>query len=69
MMVRAVILYVVVLIALGAVWPALRSFGIDGLPGDFSTQFGTMPVTVPIASAALVSIAVGALFWLTGRRS
>lgn len=69
MVVRVVVLYGAVLAALGVLWPVLRGLGISGLPGDFVTHVGALQVPVPIASAALVSVIVGALFWLTGRKS
>ncbi len=67
MVARAFILYGLVLIALCLLWPALRRFGVSGLPGDFTAEIGVLQLTVPITSAALVSVVAGAIFWFTNR--
>ncbi len=68
MLIRLVVLYGMVLVALCAIWPVLQSFGVDRLPGDTAIVIGGIRVTVPLSSAALVSFVVSAALWATRRQ-
>ena len=66
-MVRAIFVYVMTLLALALLWPALRRFGMTGLPGDWITEFGARLVTVPFSSAAVAALVIGAALWFANR--
>ena len=68
MLIRLLVIYGLVLVALSALWPVLQGFGIDRLPGDTAMVIGGIRLTVPWASAALVSLVVGAALWVTRRQ-
>ncbi len=64
---RALILLGAVLIALGLAFHFGGSLPLGRLPGDFRVERPGFRLYVPIATCALVSIALSIVLWLASR--
>ena len=52
---RMLILFGLVLVGLGALWPLVKRTGLGRLPGDFVFERGGVRFYFPLASSLLVS--------------
>jgi hypothetical protein len=64
---RALIVFGVVLIALGLLWPVLVKLGLGRLPGDIVIERGNFQLYLPLATSLLVSLLISAVLWLINR--
>ena len=51
-------------IAVGLLWPWLRTFPLGRLPGDIVIAREHFRLYLPLSSSVLVSLVVSLLFWL-----
>jgi hypothetical protein len=64
---RWLILFGVVLIALGLLWPLLAKSGLGRLPGDIVIERGNFRLYLPLATSLIISLLLTAVLWLINR--
>ena len=64
---RVLIIFGVVLIAVGLLWPVLSKLGFGRLPGDIVIERENFRVYIPIATSIIVSVVLSLLLWLLNR--
>jgi len=64
---RVLIIFGVVLIAVGLLWPVLSKLGFGRLPGDVVIERENFRVYIPIATSIIVSVLLSLLLWLLNR--
>jgi hypothetical protein len=67
MMSRTLIIFGLVLVAAGLLWPFLAKLGLGRLPGDIIIERENFRFYLPIATSLLISVVLSLLFWLLGR--
>jgi len=61
------VLFGLVLVALGLLWPWIAKLGLGRLPGDIAIEREGLRVYIPLASSLLVSAAISLVLWLFNR--
>ena len=64
---RLLIIFGLVLVALGLLWPLIAKLGLGRLPGDIMIQRENFRVYVPITTSLLISGVVSLILWLVNR--
>ena len=64
---RVLIIFGVVLIAVGLLWPVLSKLGFGRLPGDIIIERENFRLYIPIATSIIVSVLLSLLLWLLNR--
>ncbi len=64
---RLLILFGIVLVAVGLLWPWLAKLGLGRLPGDIVIERENFRLYVPITTSLLASLAISAILWLLNR--
>lgn len=64
---RWLILFGVILIVIGLIWPLLAKSGLGRLPGDIVIERGNFRLYLPLATSLIISIFLSALLWLLNR--
>jgi len=64
---RLLVLFGLVLVALGLLWPWIAKLGLGRLPGDIAIEREGLRVYIPLASSLLVSAAISLVLWLFNR--
>jgi hypothetical protein len=64
---RALIIFGIVLVAIGLFWPLISKLGLGRLPGDIVIERTNFTLYIPIATSLLISIVITALLWLLNR--
>jgi hypothetical protein len=64
---RTLIIFGIVLIATGVLWPLIAKLGLGRLPGDIVIERANFTLYIPISTSILVSIVITALLWLLNR--
>ena len=64
---RALIIFGIVLIAVGLLWPVISKLGLGRLPGDIVIERDNFRLYVPIATSLIVSVVLSLLIWLVNR--
>ncbi len=64
---RALIIFGVVLIAIGVLWPVISKLGLGRLPGDIVIERENVRLCVPIMTSLIVSVVLSLLLWLFNR--
>jgi hypothetical protein len=64
---RVLIIFGIILIVVGLLWPALAKLGLGRLPGDIVLERDNFRLYIPIATSLLVSIALSLILWLINR--
>jgi len=64
---RGLIIFGIVLIAIGVLWPLISKLGLGRLPGDIVIERDNFRLYVPIATSLLISIVLSLLLWLFNR--
>ena len=64
---KLLILFGLLLVAVGLLWPLIAKLGLGRLPGDFVVERENFRLYVPIATSLFVSIVVSALLWFLSR--
>jgi hypothetical protein len=64
---RLLIIFGLILVALGVLWPLIAKMGVGRLPGDIVIERENFRLYLPLATSLLVSIAVSLLLWLLSR--
>jgi hypothetical protein len=61
------IIFGIVLIAVGLLWPVLGKLGLGRLPGDIVIERENFRLYVPIMTSLLVSVVLSLILWLFNR--
>lgn len=64
---RLLIIFGVVLIVVGLLWPLVQKMGLGRLPGDLAFGSENFRVYIPITTSILISIALTLILWLFNR--
>ena len=64
---QGVIVFGLVLIALGILWPLIPRLGLGSLPGDISIERENFRLYIPLTSSLLISIVFSFVYWLFRR--
>jgi hypothetical protein len=64
---RALIIFGIVLIAIGLLWPVISKLGLGLLPGDIVIEHQNFRLYVPIATSLIISVVLSLLLWLFNR--
>lgn len=64
---RWLILFGVLMVTLGLLWPLLAKSGIGRLPGDIVIERGNFRLYLPLATSLVISVVLTALLWLINR--
>jgi DUF2905 family protein len=64
---RWLIIFGVVLIALGVLWPLIAKSGLGRLPGDIIIERENFRLYLPLASSLIISLILTAVLWLINR--
>jgi len=64
---RLLIIFGIVLIAAGLLWPLIQKAGLGRLPGDLTFGSENFRVYVPITTSILISIVLSVVLWLINR--
>jgi hypothetical protein len=64
---RLLIIFGLILVALGVLWPLIAKMGVGRFPGDIVIERKNFRLYLPLATSLLVSIAVSLLLWLLSR--
>lgn len=64
---RWLIIFGVILIVAGLLWPLLQKFGLGRLPGDIVVERENFRLYFPIATSLIISVILTAILWLINR--
>ena len=64
---RALIIFGIVLIAIGLLWPVISKLGLGRLPGDIVIERENFRLYVPIVTSLIISVVLSLLLWLFNR--
>jgi hypothetical protein len=64
---RWLIIFGVVLIAAGLLWPLLQKIGLGRLPGDIAIERENFRFYFPIATSLIISVVLSLILWLFNR--
>ena len=64
---RGLIIFGIVLIAMGLLWPVISKLGLGRLPGDIVIERENFRLYVPIMTSLIISIVLSLLLWLFNR--
>jgi len=64
---RLLIIFGLVLVAVGLLWPLISKLGLGRLPGDIVIERDNFRLYLPIGTSVLISIILSLIFWFLGR--
>jgi hypothetical protein len=64
---RWLIIFGLVLVVLGLLWPLIAKSGLGRLPGDIVIERENFRLYLPIATSLLISVFLSLLLWLFNR--
>lgn len=64
---RLLIVFGLVLVALGLLWPVIAKLGIGRLPGDIVIERENFRLYFPVTTSLLVSAVLSLILWLINR--
>lgn len=64
---RWLIIFGVVLIAAGLLWPVLQKLGLGRLPGDIVIERENFRFYFPIVTSLIISVVLSVILWLLNR--
>jgi hypothetical protein len=64
---RLLIIFGLVLIAVGLLWPLFAKLGLGRLPGDIVIERDNFRLYLPIGTSMLISVILSLIFWFLGR--
>ena len=64
---RTLIIFGLVLVAAGLLWPYLAKLGLGRLPGDIVIERENFRLYLPLATSLLISVVLSLIFWLLSR--
>jgi hypothetical protein len=64
---RLLIIFGLVLVAAGLLWPLIVKLGLGRLPGDIVIERENFRLYLPIGTSVLISVILTLILWLLGR--
>ena len=64
---RLLIIFGLVLVAVGVLWPVIAKLGLGRLPGDVVIERENFRLYIPIATALLISLLLSLVLWFLNR--
>ena len=64
---RLLIIFGLVLVAVGVLWPVIAKLGLGRLPGDVVIERENFPLYIPIATSLLISLLLSVVLWFLNR--
>ena len=64
---RLLIVFGLVLVALGLLWPVIAKLGLGRLPGDIVIEREHFRLYIPLATSLLLSVILSAILWFINR--
>ena len=64
---RLLIIFGIVLVAIGILWPLISKLGLGRLPGDVVIERENFRLYVPIATSLLISLVLSFVLWFLNR--
>jgi hypothetical protein len=64
---RLLIVFGLLLVGLGLLWPVMDKIGLGRLPGDIVIERDNFRVYIPLATSLLVSVVLSLLLWFLNR--
>ena len=64
---RTLVIFGLVFIAAGLLWPFIAKLGLGRLPGDIVIERENFRLYLPIGTSVLISVVLSLIFWLLGR--
>jgi len=64
---RVLIVFGLVLVALGILWPMIGKLGLGRLPGDIVIERENFRLYLPLVTSLLVSVVLSLVLWLFNR--
>jgi Protein of unknown function (DUF2905) len=64
---RILIVFGLVLVAVGLLWPVIAKLGLGRLPGDIVIERENFRFYLPLATSLLISVVLTVLLWLFNR--
>jgi hypothetical protein len=64
---RGLIIFGIVLIAIGLLWPVISKLGLGRLPGDIVIARENFRLYVPIMTSLIISVVLSLLLWFFNR--
>ncbi|MBU6461346.1 MAG: DUF2905 domain-containing protein [Bradyrhizobium sp.] len=64
---RTLIIFGLVLVATGLLWPVLGKFGLGRLPGDIYVERPNFAFYLPLTTSLIISVVLSVILWLANR--
>jgi hypothetical protein len=64
---RLLIIFGLVLVAVGVLWPVIAKLGLGRLPGDLLIERENFRLYIPIATSLLISLLLSQVLWFLNR--
>ena len=64
---RLLIIFGLVLVAVGVLWPVIAKLGLGRLPGDVVIERENFWLYIPIATSLLISLLLSLVLWFLNR--
>ncbi|MEK9284708.1 MULTISPECIES: DUF2905 domain-containing protein [unclassified Bradyrhizobium] len=64
---RTLIIFGLVLVATGLLWPDLGKFGLGRLPGDIYVERPNFAFYLPLTTSLIISVVLSVILWLANR--
>jgi hypothetical protein len=64
---RLLVIFGLVLVALGVLWPVIAKLGLGRLPGDLVIERENFRLYIPIATSLLISLLLSLVLWFLNR--
>lgn len=64
---RFLIVFGLVLVAAGLLWPLLAKLGLGRLPGDIAIERENFTLYIPLVTSLVISVILSLAVWLFGR--
>jgi hypothetical protein len=66
-MARALVIFGLVLVALGLMWPLFGKLGLGKLPGDIVIETPNVRIYIPLMTSIVISVVLSVVLWLADR--
>jgi hypothetical protein len=64
---RLLVIFGLVLVTVGLLWPLITKIGLGRLPGDIVIERENFRLYIPLATSLIISVVLSILFWLLNR--
>ena len=64
---RLLIIFGVILVAIGILWPLMARLGLGRLPGDIVVERENFRLYIPLATSLIISLLVSVVLWFVNR--